>query len=122
MSALAFGPSVSRALGVEVGASGAMHAHCMEMASPAGMAASMSVAQGGAQPDGPAPHRPAPNLLDCCALCAIAATPMAILSFDMPPWQAVEVTAFVPAGAPRARPHQRATWPSAAPRGPPSPA
>lgn len=117
MSALAFGPSVSRALGVEVAASGSMPAHCAEMA------ASMTMPTPSNDParpaDGPAPtHHPA-DLLDCCGLCTIAATPMAAPSFALPSWQPVEIADVVVADTAAAGPRQSPPWPTAAPRGPP---
>ena len=138
MSALAFGPSVSRALGVEAVATTSLHATCLAMGSPAAMASQMQMpmqmsAQMHAQMDAPDrmpaadpehPADPAPshhssNLLDCCALCAIAASPMAILAFALPEWQPDVVTTPFLGSASGAALQQRAQWPGATPRGPP---
>ena len=141
MSALAFGPSVSRALGVEVVASNSSHATCPATGSPAALVSQMRMpmpmsAQMHAQmdtpdrmpaadpqrPADPAPSHHSSNLLDCCALCAIAASPMAILAFALPEWQPDVVTTPFLGSASGAALQQRAQWPGATPRGPPLPA
>ena len=129
MAALAFGPTVSRSLGVDAMASGDMHAHCMDAGSGDGMQMSMAMSMSASMPMSQAdPNHPADEqapahhstVLDCCALCAIAATPMVVVSFALPPWQPAETARAEPGGRIEAGPRQRLQWSRAAPRGPPS--
>ena len=115
MGGLAFGPTVSRALGAGAAGPISMHANCIEMDVHAHMAA--------AAQDKLAEHPGAPghssNLLDCCALCAVAASPFAAADFVVPEFFAAVIEAAVRADRARARPAPHGLWRTAAPRGPP---
>jgi Protein of unknown function (DUF2946) len=118
---VALGPSISRALApAALHASGAT-AQRMDMAAHAHMG-HMAPMAASAQPDSGA-HPDAPGhsscLLDCCALCAVAASPFAAVALFVPVWSATESAARPPADRSQARPDPRAAWPRASPRGPP---
>jgi len=118
MCGLAIGPTISRALGagsVDSGSMHAMHADCPEMASHSHMAADGE----GHRSGHPGTPGHSSNVLDCCALCAVASSPFAIV--------AVVVPELSPAGGASGpvldrsgtRPEQRELWSTAVPRGPP---
>jgi hypothetical protein len=113
MFGVALGPSISRALG-PVAAAG-MHEHPVEMGSHSHM-------MGGVQAH-PAEHSHGPAdsscLLDCCALCAVAASPCTSVATFVPHWLPTEPAAAPPADRSSAKPDERELWSSAAPRGPP---
>jgi Protein of unknown function (DUF2946) len=113
MCGVALGPTISRALGPVATSSDGMSAHCMEMGSH------MQMPKGA-----PAEHSHGPghssNPLDCCALCAVAASPFTGVAVFLPQLAAGEAAPPPPADRSGAGPHQRALWSSAAPRGPPS--
>jgi hypothetical protein len=77
----------------------------------------------GAQTD-PAENSNGPDhsscLLDCCALCAVAASPFTGVAFLVPQWLPVGGVSPPPADHAGAKPDRRDLWSSAAPRGPPA--
>ena len=96
MFGLVLGPSISRALAANPASTFAAHAghHAM------GPHSHLSMGHAAAhhpQPD--APGR-APDGLDCCELCVVASTPLAIAVFAIPELRSVELRAS--AGASRA--------------------
>jgi len=116
MCGLAVGPSISRALGADAMASDSVHAHCMEMGAHAQMAAD---AQGLPVEQPGTPARNSGKFLDCCALCAVAATPFSIVAVVVPQWSPPENASAPLLDHSGARPAAAELWPSAAPRGPP---
>lgn len=56
-------------------------------------------------------------VLDCCALCAVAASPFTGVAVFVALCLPSEGTAFAQADRSRARPDEREIWSSAAPRG-----
>jgi len=126
---VALGPTISRTLGLamvhagdaagqrmDTGAHAAMvgmdhRAHMAHMASAARQAPAEDPSNGPGHSS---------CVLDCCALCAVAASPFTSVALFVPVWSAAESVATAPADRSRARPDQRAPWPRAAPRGPPA--
>ncbi len=121
---IAFGPSVSRALAPAAAGSHIAHGHAHGMAMGETAVASHGHAAAAAgtgaheHQHGPGSD-PAPCPLDCCALCAVAATPFATVAVFFTAGAADERVATAPSGRAEAHPDRRATWPRAAPRGPP---
>jgi hypothetical protein len=58
-------------------------------------------------------------VLDCCALCAVAASPFTGVAVFVTLCLPSEGAALAQADRARARPDEREIWSSAAPRGPP---
>jgi hypothetical protein len=113
MCGLAFGPSISRALAPMNGPSSmALHADCPEHAHLARNAP--------VHPGHSGAPSPSPDTLDCCGLCAVAASPFAAIDFFVPALRSRE-TASAPfrLGDAAALPAQRDLWSTAVPRGPP---
>lgn len=110
---LAFGPPISRMLGPVGAHPDEMSAHHMAMGSQEQMPV-----------DAPADHSHGPghlsHLLDCCGLCAVAASPFTSVAVFVPQLAAAENAPLLPADGSNARPEQRALWSNAAPRGPPA--
>jgi len=113
MCGLAFGPSISRALGGGAMGAGAMHADCAGM----GAHAHMSTTAAGGRTESPKPQSSDPT--DCCALCVVAASALATLSFTVPKWKLAEVARVSPTDFSSARPARRDLWSRAVPHGPP---
>ncbi len=137
MCGLAFGPSISRALGlgsVEV-AMAAGHAHddvAMDMSAAMSAQTSMHgdahmpshdhAAMATAPVSAPG-HQHGPShscdFLDCCALCAVAASPFSVVAIVLPAWSATEISRAPLIDRAGSQPRPRALWSTAAPRGPP---
>jgi hypothetical protein len=115
MCALAIGPSISRALAANPASAFAAHAGHL------GMGAHSHMAMGHAAMHHPQPDAPghAPDGLDCCDLCVVASTPLAIAVFALPSLHVVELVAAPLRAARPSAPAQREVWSNAAPRGPP---
>ncbi len=113
MCSLAFGPSISRALAPANGPpSMAMRADCPEHSHSA---AGAPVHHGHSG----APSR-SPDSLDCCGLCAVAASPFAAIDFFVPALRSSEISSAPSRlGDAAALPTQRDLWSTAVPRGPP---
>jgi DUF2946 family protein len=115
MFGLVLGPSISRALAANPASTFAAHAGHLAMGPHSHLAMGHAAAHH-RQTD--APVR-APDGLDCCELCVVASTPLAIAVFAIPELRSVELA---PAPARVARfvpPAQHEIWSNAAPRGPP---
>jgi len=114
MFGVALGPSISRALG-PVATPGPHEHHMAAGAHPHTM---------GGVPTHPAEHSHGSTdpscLLDCCALCAVAASPFSGVAVSVPQLAAVDRAAAPPADRSAASPDERELWSSASPRGPPS--
>jgi hypothetical protein len=115
MAGLALGPSISRALVPAARSAPAGHEHHMAMGAHASMMPGGHAEHGG--------HSEAPVdtscVLDCCALCAVAASPFTGVAVFVPACLPLEPTACPPTDRSRARPDERELWSNAAPRGPP---
>lgn len=114
MFGVALGPSISRALG-PVAVTGTHEHHMAAGAHPHAMAG---------VPAHPADHSHDSTdpscLLDCCALCAVAASPFSSVAVSIPQLAAVDRAAPPPADRSAVSPDERELWSSASPRGPPS--
>jgi hypothetical protein len=110
---LALGPSISRALAathaadaMSLGGDCPVHSH---------LAASLP-----GHTDHPGGPSPSPDSLDCCGLCAVAASPLAAIDPFVSALVFAEISSvlLLPGDA-TARSAQRTPWSAAAPRGPP---
>jgi len=115
MVGLALGPSISRALAANAPGFVAVHVSPMEMGPHAHAAAGMT---GGHIHHHDTPTSPS-DTLECCALCALASSALAIVVFVAPDLERGD-----PATVPEPRhavatPRAREFWSSPAPRGPP---
>jgi hypothetical protein len=113
MAGLTLGPSISRAL--EPGGRLPHEHHMASHAHPSAMPHAHAVA--GGRSDAPADPS---CMLDCCALCGVAATPFAVAAAFVAPRRAQEGPSLQVAEGSHARPGGRGTWSSATPRGPPT--
>jgi hypothetical protein len=113
MCGVALGPTISRALEPVAMNPDGMPAHCVEMGSDMQMPMGASTGRS---------HEPgrSPKLFDCCALCAVAASPFAGVAVFIARLPQAQDVPPPPADRSIARPDQRELWSSAAPRGPPS--
>jgi Protein of unknown function (DUF2946) len=121
MCGVALGPSISRMLSQPASASPAsMHEHHMDMASHGhtdmGSHAQMMAGAKADHSDAPADSS---CFLDCCALCAVAASPFTGVAVFVALWLPVERAAPPQADHSSAQPDERELWSSASPRGPP---
>ncbi len=120
MCAVAFGPSISRALDSSATGSATAQVRSMGMDAHAEMAADAQSDSEDDAEDDPDCHGHPSCPLDCCALCAVAALPFTSAALFVPTWLPSERAAHPrpdcsSVGLDR---HQR--WASAVPRGPPS--
>jgi hypothetical protein len=115
MAGLALGPSISRALAPAARSAAVGHEHHMAMGAHAAMMAG-GHAEHGRTSDAPVDSS---CVLDCCALCAVAASPFTGVAGFVALCLQSEGTAFAQADRSRARPGEREIWSSATPRGPP---
>ena len=115
MCGLALGPSISRTLAANPATTFAAHPGHL------GMSLHSHMAMGHAAAHHPQPGAPGrtPDGLDCCDLCVVASTPLAIAVFAIPELRSVEVAAAPMRVARLVPPLQREVWSNAAPRGPP---
>jgi hypothetical protein len=116
MCGLSLGPSISRALAANPASASAAHAGQHGMG-PHSQLAGHAALHHHRQPD--APGR-TPDGLDCCDLCGVASTPLAIAVFASPEWHPVELAAALVQVARLVAPARREVWSNAAPRGPPA--
>jgi Protein of unknown function (DUF2946) len=116
MCGLSLGPSISRALAANPASAFAAHAGHHGMVPHSHMAMGHAALH---QPQPDAPGR-TPDGLDCCDLCVVASTPLAIVVFAIPQWHPVELATAPVQVARLVAPARRQVWSNAAPRGPPA--
>lgn len=115
MFGLAIGPSISRALAADASGTMAMGMTCLGMGHE-----HMAMRMHGSSLPQPGTPAHAPDSLDCCALCAVASTPLAAVGFFVPEMGVVAIASVAPLERAAAPPWHRELWSTAVPRGPPS--
>jgi hypothetical protein len=122
MCGVALGPTISRMLSHPGSASPAgVHEHAMDMGLHAHMdISSHAHVMAGAEADRSGAPADSSSFLDCCSLCAVAASAFTVVAVFVAQWLPVERTAPPQAYASSARPDERELWSNGSPRGPPS--